>query len=109
MDKYKSLTRTTIAECADLPHSGIYIIAYMGRVVYVGKSVLIGDRLGQHITNRAFELLGHWLDLMRFDWANIRLDALETPDDCDEEVWNKEAEALLIRRFNPLFNTMNMV
>lgn len=104
MQTYKSLTRTTIAECADLPHSGIYIIAYMGRIVYIGKAVDVGRRLAGHITGRANEMLGNWLDAMRFDWPNIRLDVLETPDDADGQAWNSDAERALIRRFNPLFN-----
>jgi excinuclease UvrABC nuclease subunit len=109
MLKYKSLTRTTLAELDDLPHSGIYIIAYMGRVLYVGKaSESIADRLKGHVIKRGRELLGTWLDNMRFDWHNIRLDCLETPDYASN-TWIQEAEAQLIRRFNPLFNIQNMV
>jgi hypothetical protein len=41
MDKYKSLTRTTLHEAMNdgvLPHAGIYIVAYLGRILYVGKA-----------------------------------------------------------------------
>lgn len=108
MQTYKSLTRTTIAECADLPSCGIYIIAYMGRILYVGKAKQVGERLKGHIHNRGRELIGTWLEAMAFDWDNIRLDVLETPDDCDEEIWNKQAEEALIKRFQTMFNTALM-
>lgn len=107
MDKYKSLTRTTLAECADLPHSGIYIIAYMGRVLYVGKANdSIADRLASHLLNRGLERLGYWMECMRWDWCNVRLDCLETPDVHNQEVWIRDAESALVRRLSPLFNSM---
>lgn len=106
MEKYKSLTRATIGDMADLPHTGVYVIAYMGTVLYVGKADNISLRIVGHITNRGRELIGTWLDAMRFDWHNVRLDALESPDDSD--AWTREAEDELIRRFKPLFNTQLM-
>ena len=108
MQTYKSKTRTVLSETADLPMCGIYILAYMGRVVYVGKATSgIAQRLEQHIENRLYELLGYWMYMLQMDWVNIRLDVLEAPDD-GTDYWLREAEARLIRRFNPLFNVMNM-
>lgn len=102
MLKPKSLTRTTMAELDNLPHAGIYVLAYMGRVLYVGKAVSVADRLRSHL--RGISLIGAWLLRVREDWGNVRLDVLEQPDEDDS--WLPVAEEALIKRFNPLFNTV---
>lgn len=105
MEKYKSITRTTLAETDGLPYAGVYILAYMGKIVYVGKSHYnVADRLANHWRKRMTEYLGDWMDKMRDDWANIRLDVLEPPDDVDAEQWVRQVEAALVRQFEPLFN-----
>ena len=89
-----------MTELDSLPISGLYVIAYMGRVLYVGRAVHVADRLRQHLTGKS--LLGNWL-LNTSDWDNVRLDVLEQPDDTDN--WQPVAEEALIRQFKPLFNT----
>jgi hypothetical protein len=102
---YKTLTRTTLDKTDNLPFAGVYIIAYMGKVVYVGKSHYnVADRIANHWRKRMTEYLGDWMDKMRLEWHNIRLDVLEPPDDVDEEQWVKQVESALVRKFNPLFN-----
>lgn len=103
--KYKSLTRTSLAEAKDLPHTGIYVFAYMGRIIYIGKaSMSVADRIRSHYTNRAKELLGDWMDKVRLDWENVALDVLEPPDDVNVNVWLRDVEAALVQRLRPLFN-----
>lgn len=103
--KYKSLTRTSLACLDNLPNCGVYILAYMGRIVYVGKTNYnVSARLVNHWTNRAQELLGNWMDKLKLDWDNVALDVLEPPDDVDGDYWLRQAEAALIKRLNPLFN-----
>lgn len=104
LQKYKALHRTTFDKMGNgLPYSGIYIIAYLGKVMYIGKaSEDVYLRIVSHILY-APDNIGHWLTGMKFDWHNILLDVLETPDNSPDN-WLKEAEAALIRRFNPVFN-----
>jgi len=108
MDKYSELVRTTLYDAtkADiLPLAGVYVIAYMGKVVYVGKaSSGVGPRLVGHITNALDELLGGWMLKLRDDWQNVRLDVLAPPIDADTDRWLKTAEEKLIIRLRPLFN-----
>ena len=96
--------RTTLDAAFDgeslLPLSGIYILAYMGKTVYVGQSVDIPGRLLHHCA-RGNLLIDAWLYGMRFDYANIRLDILASSD----QLWLKEAEAVCIQYFKPLLNT----
>jgi hypothetical protein len=107
MDKYKSLTRTTLHEAMNdgvLPHAGIYIVAYLGRILYVGKAEgSVAHRLTGHFLSREFDLLGVWMDRVQQDWHNVRLDVLEPPDS-DWRYWLQSAESALVRRFVPLFN-----
>lgn len=108
MIKYKLKTRTTIAELENtsIPNTGIYLVTYMKKIVYIGKSnTSISDRLRSHLTNRAFEPFGNWLNNIRFDWANVRLDVLEPPDDMEIEIWLRDVESALVRRHKPLFNS----
>ena len=93
-------------EAAELPPAGLYVLAYMGKVVYVGKAEYgVGKRINQHVDR--MDRIGMWLANMRLEWANIRLDVLEAPD-ADTERWLVSAESALIRRFRPLFNeTLN--
>ena len=101
----KNVHRTTIDQVFDglIPNVGIYIVAYMGEILYVGKaesSVL--DRLKNHLhchTSR----IGIWLETMEFDWRNIRIDVLEPPDN-EDRYWLSMVENACIKRFNPLFN-----
>lgn len=103
--KYKAKIRTTLAETEGLPMMGIYVIAYMRKVVYIGKATRgIADRLEQHWYNRNKERLGNWMDKLKYDWENVRLDVLVPPDDVDARYWIEMAEGQLIRQFKPLFN-----
>lgn len=105
MEKYKALTRTTLAETDNLPFVGIYIVAYMGTVVYIGKaSESIANRLIGHWRARYKEGFGDWMDKMRLEWENVRLDVLEPPDNTELATWLKDTEAALVRYFKPLFN-----
>ena len=104
------LTRTTLDKAFDeetlLPISGIYILAYMGNVIYVGQAADISDRMRQHCTG----LVAHplpvdaWIRQMQFDYQNIRLDILETPPMAEDRFWLNETEAACIRQFRPLMN-----
>lgn len=94
-----------MAETEGLPLVGIYVIAYMGKTLYVGKaSQSVVMRLQSHWYRRDNEMLGSWLDGMQFDWANVRLDVLEPPDNVNQNYWLQEAESALIRKLKPLFN-----
>lgn len=105
LSKPKDKHRTTMAETDNLPHVGIYVLAYMGKIVYVGKAEeSVIARLEQHCRNCNKESLGNWLINLRDDWCNIRLDVLEPPDNGDTHSWLVSAEAALIRKFKPLFN-----
>ena len=96
--------RTTLGEMegVGIPHAGIYVIAYLGEVLYVGKAELgVVERLRQHVYSA--DSIGSWIRQMEFDWPNVRLDVLALPDDSDR-YWLRNAEAALIQRFRPLFN-----
>ena len=106
MRKYKSLTRTSLSELDNVPFRGIYVIAYMGTILYVGKaSQDVANRLIGHWCNRLNEPLGNWMDKVRADWDNVALDVLEPPDDVNANQWLQSAESALVQRLNPLFNT----
>jgi excinuclease UvrABC nuclease subunit len=97
--------RITLAELDQLPDvSGVYILAYMGKVLYVGKAKHIPDRIRCHFTNAHKEVLGSWIRTYDNDWHNIRLDVLEAPF-VGDEMWMTSAENALVKIFNPLFNT----
>ena len=104
------LTRTTLDKAFDeetlLPSSGVYILAYMGNVVYVGRAVSISDRLRQHCTGLVSQPLpiDGWIRQMQFDYQNIRLDILEVPPMAEGPSWLSETEAACIRQFRPLMN-----
>lgn len=103
MNKYKNLYRTTLDQVDDLPFTGVYIVAYMKQVLYVGKAEdSVIARLSGHMTQT--DRFGRWLRCMRFDWPNVLVDVLEPPDDQDTR-WLDQAETACIRRFRPLFNT----
>jgi len=111
MQKPKEFHRTTLNVAFDehtvLPLSGIYILAYMGEVVYVGKAMDISARLRSHCVIQARkrqQLIDGWLWNMVWDYGNVRLDILETPDECDEQQWLRATEAACIRQFRPLLN-----
>jgi hypothetical protein len=83
----------------------VYIVAYLGRVVYVGKaSQNVDQRLVNHLYRRGTEPFGAWMAKVQADWENVRLDVLEPPDDGNTAYWLKSAEAALIRKLRPLFN-----
>lgn len=107
MEKYKSLTRTTLHDLDDIPHAGVYIIAYMGKILYVGKSNdSIIRRLRNHLEQADTEILGGWMYKIKMDWHNVRIDILEPPDNesVNVDLWLRNLEAALVRKFNPLFN-----
>jgi hypothetical protein len=91
-------------ETAALPMAGVYVLGYMGRVLYVGRSTNVPERLRQHLWPPATRplLVDHWLQAVGWaDAYNVRLDVLECPAD---EGWLPVAEEACIRRFRPLFN-----
>lgn len=110
MQTYKTLTRTTLDKTNDLPNEGVYVIAYLGKVMYVGKTEdSVSHRLYGHWLMRSSDALGLWMDKLKADWHNIRLDVLEPPDGIDIRYWLRKCEAECIRKFSPLFNTQLMV
>ena len=103
--KPKSIYRTTLDQIDNgkIPHAGIYVIAYLGKVMYVGKAEHnVIERLRLH-WYKCSQPFGIWLRNIRFDWPNVRLDILEVPD-YENRYWLQQAEAALVRKFNPLFN-----
>lgn len=105
--KYKQLHRSVLSETVGLPPVGVYVLAYMGRVVYVGRaSISVADRLSNHVYT--CDDVGSWMRKVQGDWDNVRLDVLEIPDDCDSG-WLDTVEMALIDRFRPLFNTVGNV
>lgn len=109
MKSPKEYHRTTLACAFDgrtlLPHSGIYVLAYMGQILYVGKAEDVVDRFRLHCLHGRPLRVDGWLREMAWDYDNVRLDILETPDDVIESHWLANTEAACIRRFSPLFNT----
>ena len=106
LPRYKRLARTTLKELKDLPHVGVYVIAYMGKVLYVGKaSESVDGRLNNHLYKRDTDDIGGWMFKVQDDWHNVRLDVLEPPDEVDQRKWLMEVEGALVREFEPLFNT----
>ena len=86
---------------------GIYILAYMKQVVYIGKSESgVNERLVKHVDRRTN--VGSWMASIASDWSNVRLDVLEAPLYADSRAWLKETEARLIAWFRPLFNDLLM-
>jgi len=89
-------------ECEGL--DGVYIFAYMGKVVYIGKAENVGQRIKTHVYNvqHSSELLGKWL-VKNADHDNIRIDILESPKDSGD-YWRADVESKLIRKLRPLLN-----
>lgn len=105
--KYPTV-RTTLDKIGEviLPTPAVYILAYMGKIVYVGKAEnSVEQRLSSHRTcaQRPSESLGKWI-IKNADHSNIRLDILSAPDGAPFN-WAREMEAKCIRRFRPLLNT----
>lgn len=99
--------RTTLDKIGKvvLPTPSVYILAYMNKIVYVGKTEeSVEGRLAGHMTHALgpHEHLGKWL-VMNADHSNIRLDVLSAPDNAPSN-WAIEAEVECIRRFRPLLN-----
>ena len=102
---YENIHRTTFDQVfeSQLPHVGIYILAYMGKVLYIGKAESsVVERLENHIKQYTSRI-GYWLRTMEFDWANVRLDIVEPPPRQDR-LWFSWVENACIKRFIPLFN-----
>ncbi len=107
---YENIYRTTFDKAFEepIPHVGIYIIAYMGKILYVGKAESsVTARLNQHIKHLQTKI-GIWLYAMEFDWHNIRLDIIE-PLDHQGHYWLVQTENACIKKFNPLFNDKLML
>jgi len=99
MDRPAEIHRTTLDALDDVPHAGVYVIAYLGRVLYVGKAEdSVAGRLASHMYNS--DAIGEWMRSVD-DWPNVRLDVLTPPYDG----WIAPVEEALIRKFTPLFNT----
>ena len=104
----QEIVRTTIQNMDDarLNAPGVYVIAYMGRIVYVGKaSESMAHRINTHVYGamEAREQLGKWL-VKNADHENMRLDGLVVPYGVDAQAWTKDVEAACIRKFRPLLN-----
>jgi hypothetical protein len=100
----KELIRITLADSIpDTP--GIYILAYMGKVVYIGKAeTSVFHRISEHRYSALHDRLGAWI-VQCNDWTNIRLDVLIPPIDVPSiNEWLYEAESACIRRFKPVLN-----
>lgn len=102
---YKKLVRTTLRELSAVPCVGVYVIAYLGKILYVGQSVDVGVRLVQHLRAAEWDDIGGWMFKVQDDWHNVRLDVLEPPDEVDQLGWLTKVEGALVREFSPLFNT----
>ena len=105
--KPKEIIRITLGD--EIPDiEGVYVLAYMGRIVYVGKAECgVLSRLKEHINNAIDELLGAWIMKNR-DWENIRLDILVPPISKNMRLWVAEVEDACIKRFDPLLNIQLM-
>ena len=101
----KEILRITLAdEIPDIP--GVYVLAYFGKIVYIGISEIgVMHRLQEHgiHADKTSELLGKWM-IRCSDWENVRLDILVPPDGVDMRWWLKTTESTCIRRFIPLLN-----
>ena len=110
-ETYDFILRTTLDHIyeGDLPYSGVYIIAYMGKILYVGKVENgMTDRLIYHM-KYGLSPIGCWLNVMEPDWKNVRLDILEPPtDQYEDRHWLTRIENACIKQFNPLFNKQLM-
>lgn len=106
----KEIFRTTLAdEIPDVP--GVYVFAYLGKVLYVGIStVSVKRRIREHQSNAiaSNELLGQWM-IKCTDWENIRVDVLIPPDSEDQKYWLRTAESTCIRRLIPLLNQQHSI
>ena len=103
---YKAIHRTTIDQVSEIGVSGVYVIAYMGRIMYVGKTTNnISKRLCEHIYTPSD--LGSWLFSVIDDWRNVRIDIIE-PKDHDDSQWLSKSENACIKRFAPKFNKQLM-
>ena len=104
LPRYKRLVRTTLRGLAgDLPRVGVYVISYLGKVLYVEQSVDVEVRLAQHLRAGEWDDFGGWMSKVRDDWHNVRLDVLEPPDEGNQRKWLAEVEGALVREFSPLF------
>ena len=103
--KNYKLFRSTFDKIEEIgiPYTGIYIIAYLGEIIYIGiASLSIEHRIKNHMST--FSMLGQWLSLVN-DYSNIRIDILEPPDDCENvRYWLKHYENKLIKKLSPLLN-----
>lgn len=106
LERPKSIWRGTLSEIETkpLPHSGVYIIAYLGRIIYIGKAIEVGDRLRQHATPAGHMVdFDNWFQVVALsDPQNVRLDILENPN--GNSYWNTRAESACIQYFRPLLN-----
>lgn len=93
-------------EITMIPICGIYVIAYMGTVLYVGKSVDIAPRMRTHCTVNHCKI-DLWLQQMVFDYENIRIDILIPGLEVENiDRWLDRTELKCIRKFSPLFNDL---
>ena len=102
----KQIHRTTIYELVnnDPLISGVYNIAYLGKIMYVGRTEsTITDRLAHHCYEKS--KLGRWLTSIQDDWVNVRIDILE-PASTNDKKWLAQAEEACIKKFRPLFNDL---
>ena len=101
------IVRTTLGDLENtkIPHRGVYVIAYMKQVVYVGRAhKSVAERLYNHFLCRS--RISTWMRRMDNDWDNVRLDILEPPlSIADYKQWLTDVERRLIKHFKPLFNT----
>ena len=99
----KRIHRTTIYELLndDPEIAGVYIVAYLGRIIYIGQTEDVTRRITTHYFSQS--KFGNWLITNYSDWCNIRIDILE-PEDTSNRDWYKQAEKACIKKFRPLLN-----
>src|SRR3990167_10511336 len=99
--------RGTLADIGSgrIPISGVYILAYMRTIVYVGRANEVEARMVNHMRPAAGKLLvDQWLQTVAAaDMVNVRMDVLEPPAEADD-AWMRTTEEACIRQFRPLLN-----
>ena len=109
LPRYDNLHRTTVSKVfeEEQNYAGVYVLAYMGQVLYVGKAEAdVSESLNNHMMY-SHSRIGIWLRAMQWDWSNVRIDILE-PTEQGGNQWIKDAEIACIKHFLPLFNDYMM-
>ena len=89
---------------SEIPISGVYVIAYLTSILYVGQSIDIPHRMHTHCTNGVLPI-DYWLQNMGWDYHNIRVDIHITASDDHMEI----IEERMIKQFCPVYNTLLVI